>query len=96
MHTKKQLLESMCLCADGTITCTDEYGSIQKAFKPGVGDKFIFNMILNDTMNQMTWDYESEKSHLNTDSVGMNLMETFYYPNYNLFDREQDEEARRA
>jgi len=95
MYTRKQLLDGMCLCAEGQITCLDESNSIQKAFKPGVGDKFIFNMILTAAFNQITREYEREKSHVNSNQVAMNLMTKLYYPDYGFFDKEQDRGARR-
>jgi hypothetical protein len=56
------------------------------AFKPGVGDKYIFNRIIDEVIENIA----QEDRHLTNEYiVGAAVMGNFYYPEYEKFDRSQ-------
>jgi hypothetical protein len=102
MYTRKELLDEMCECAENannvhfrSLVSLNELDPRPQEFKPGAGDKFIFNMILNDNLALISESYEKEILPADTKIVGYRIMARLYYPAYGWFDRQQDEEARR-
>jgi len=65
------------------------------AFKPGVGDKYLFNLIIDKVIDNIV----SEEEHIewtNPDIMGASVMGKFYYPDYGGFDEQRLGEARRS
>jgi hypothetical protein len=59
MYTRKQLLNGMCNCAmNPNIVHLSQSGEHVESFRPGVGDKFIFKMILNEAMPYINSQYQ--------------------------------------
>ena len=85
---KKELLEGMCMCAEDIQLlylngpeCTAIYfDGCPEAFKPGTNDKFIFNKIIDQVIDEALEIYKLGAT--NPEIMAVNLMSIFYYPNY--------------
>ena len=99
---KNLLLEGMCRCAkeidlyylighslSGVFFCNQEY---PEPFNPGVADKFIFNKILDNVIDNIFEEYKNPKNRHTFSMMGANIMAKFYYPyygNWRTLDREK-------
>lgn len=94
---RRDLLAGMCRCAEeislyhnATPLLTNVYflDRCPVAFKPGVGDRYLFNLIVNKVIDNITLE-EKHIKYSNKDIMGK-----FYYPQYGRFDKKELEEAR--
>ncbi len=98
-NIRTELLEGMCRCAE-EIALYRSWGNgihfvgeTPTSFKPGVGDKFLFNKILDNILPEYEPDYIKKDPGGNR-VLGAIIMSWFYYPNYEWCDRQDAELAR--
>lgn len=60
-------------------------------FHPGSGDKLIFRLILDKVIASI---YSEDRTRTNKKIIAMNIMKTYYFPDYSEFDRQQLAEAK--
>ena len=86
---RKEVFEGMCNCAEKI----QDYSLFPNGilfpsgfplpFKPGVGEKFIFNKILDRLIDVLYRDWKEEGYKLtNPDMIAVNVMGIYYYPYY--------------
>ncbi|MBS3074957.1 hypothetical protein J4429_00700 [Candidatus Pacearchaeota archaeon] len=100
---RRDLLAGMCRCAEEIsiyhhngrhLTNISFLDRCPVAFKPRVGDKYLFQLILDEVIDNIV----SEQEHIkwtNEYIMGAAIMGRFYYPQYGRFDEQELEEVRR-
>ena len=99
---RKELFEGVCKCVEeiqdweiyGFMYGIKFIGERPLSFKPGTSDKMLFNKMIDEVIDNISYELNETKTYTCGDIMGVSIMSRYYYPYYSWCDERELNNAR--